>query len=88
MLCIYSRKHGATVYLCHALASSFLVDAVVLRTRLWTVRATMPLETDGKLTREGVLFLDIMVLFFSKSINPTVVWKSHHVFAPLGVVFG
>ena len=53
---IYSRKHEARVYLCYVLGSYFFVEAIVLRTRLWTVRTTVPLETDDKLAREGVLF--------------------------------
>ena len=53
---IYSRKHEARVIYVMRLQVISFVEAIVLRTRLWTVRTTVPLETDGKLAREGVLF--------------------------------
>ena len=51
-------------YLCYAHASYSFVEVVVLRTRLWTVRTMVPLETDGRLAREGVVLDILEVVFF------------------------
>ena len=68
--CILESMKLGFIYVMRLQVISF-VEAIVLRTRLWTVRKTVPLETDVNLhTRE--FYFVISCLFLSKLINPTL----------------